>query len=131
MQAKASSSPSQQKSTKPKSTVKPTRKSFRIATQSTQKPRRKIESSKQSPPMIEEIVSSPERSLSEIQRSALANRALPRHQRLVRAQLLQNLLSNQSYLPSRNPLPKESYLPNSLPHRALLGDLLSSLVLKG
>jgi len=58
MQAKASSSPSQPKSTKPKPSVKPTRTSFRIATQSTQKPRKKSGSSKQSPPVIEEIVCS-------------------------------------------------------------------------
>ena len=57
MQAKTSSSPSQ--SSKPKPTVKPTRKSFRIATQSTQKPRKKGGSSKQSSPVIEEIVCSP------------------------------------------------------------------------
>jgi len=58
IQAKASSFPSLPKSTKPKPTVKPTRKSFRIATQSTKKPLKKGGSSKQSPPVIEEIVSS-------------------------------------------------------------------------
>jgi len=62
MQAKASFSPSQPKSTKPKPPAKPTRKSFRIAIQSTQKPRQKSGSSKQSPLEIEEIVSSPEES---------------------------------------------------------------------
>ena len=46
MQAKASSSPSQPKSTKPKLSIKPTRKFFRIATQSTLKPRKKGGSSK-------------------------------------------------------------------------------------
>ena len=54
VQAKASSSPSQPRSTKPKPSVKPTRKSFRIATQSTRKPHKKSGSSKQSPPVIEE-----------------------------------------------------------------------------
>jgi len=60
MQAKAASSPSQSKSTKPKPSAKPTRKSFQIAIQSTQKPRKKSGYSKRSPPEIEEIVSSPE-----------------------------------------------------------------------
>jgi len=62
MQAKVASSLSQPKSTKPKPSAKPTRKSFRIAIQSTQKPRKQSGSSKQSPPKIEEIVSSPEES---------------------------------------------------------------------
>ena len=62
MQAKASASPSQPRSTKPKPLVKPTRKSFRIATQSTQKPHKKSGSSKHSPLVIKEIVSSPEES---------------------------------------------------------------------
>jgi len=60
MQTKATSSPSQTKSTKQKPSTKPTRKSFRIAVQSTQKSRKQGGSSKQSPPEIEEIVSSPE-----------------------------------------------------------------------
>jgi len=46
MQAKATSSPSQPQSTKPKPLVKPTRKSFQIAIQSTQKPRKQSGSSK-------------------------------------------------------------------------------------
>jgi len=62
MQARAASSLSQFKSTKPKSSAKPTRKSFRIAIQSTQKSRKEGRSSKQSPSEIEEIVSSPEES---------------------------------------------------------------------
>jgi len=62
MQAKATSSPSQTKSTKPDPSAKPTRKSFRIAVQSTQKSRKQGGSSKQSLPEIEEILSSPEES---------------------------------------------------------------------
>jgi len=62
MQAKAASPPSQTKSTKPKPSPKPTRKSFCIAIQSSQKPHKQRGSSKQSPPEIEEIVSSPEES---------------------------------------------------------------------
>ena len=60
MQAKAASSPSQSKSTQPKPSAQPTRKSFRVAIQSTQKPRKHSGSSKQSPPEIEEIIFSPE-----------------------------------------------------------------------
>ena len=59
MQAKASSSPSQPKSTKPIPLVKPTIKSFRIGTPSTQKPRKKSGSFKQSSHVTEEIVSCP------------------------------------------------------------------------
>ena len=62
MQAKATSSPSQTKSTKPKPSTKPTRKSFHIAVQSTQKSRKQGGSYKQSPPEIEQIVSSSEES---------------------------------------------------------------------
>ena len=56
--SRAFSSPSQPKSTKLKPIVKPTRKSSRIATQSIQKPRKKGGCSRQSLPVIEEIVSS-------------------------------------------------------------------------
>jgi len=62
MQAKASSSPSQPKSAKPKPTPKPSRKSYRLALQSFSRTLKKTSSSKQAPPLVEEIVSSLESS---------------------------------------------------------------------
>jgi len=59
----------------------------------------------------------------------MANKALLGPQQSARAHLLQNLLQNQPYLPSKTPLQKGSYLPDSFPNRALL-KVLSSVVLK-
>ena len=56
-QAKASSSPSQPRSGKPKPTPKSSRKSCRLASQSTSRPSKPAGSSKQEPPLVEEIVS--------------------------------------------------------------------------
>jgi len=50
MQAKASSSPSQPKSVKPKPTPKPSRKSFCLTSQNFSRTLKKTDSSKQSPP---------------------------------------------------------------------------------
>ena len=76
MQAKAL----QTQSTKSKPLVQPTRKSFRIgwiAIQSTQKPRKKSGSSKQSPPEIEKIVSCPEESSLRNPEITLEEQGLP------------------------------------------------------
>ena len=62
MQGKASSSPSQSKFAKPKPAPKPSIKSFCLASQSFSRTLKKTGSSKQSLPLVEEIVSSPESS---------------------------------------------------------------------
>jgi len=62
MQAKLSTSPSQAKSSSPKSTTKPSRKSFRLASQSTSKLPKSAKPSEQEPILIEEIGSSAENS---------------------------------------------------------------------
>ena len=62
MQSKASTSPSQPKSPTPKSTPKLSRKSFRLASQSTPRTSKPAGPSEQQPTLIEEIVSSPESS---------------------------------------------------------------------
>ena len=61
-QAKASSSPSQPRYAKHKPTPKPSIKSYRLASQSTSRLSTPAGSSKQEPPLVEEIVSSPESS---------------------------------------------------------------------
>jgi len=58
--AKQAQASSQSKSAKPKPSPKPSRKSYRLASQSIQRTHKKTGSSKQSSPLVEEIVSSPE-----------------------------------------------------------------------
>ena len=62
MQAKASSSPSQSKSATPKTTLKPSRKSYRLAYQRTPRTVKPAGPSEQQPILIEKIVSSRESS---------------------------------------------------------------------
>jgi len=76
-QAKGSSSPSQPRSAKPKSTPKPSRTSYRLAFQSTSRPSKPAGSSKQKPPLVEEIVSSPESSPVRETRKAPAEQGYP------------------------------------------------------
>jgi len=109
--------------------AKATRKSFRIVVQSTQKSRKQGGSSKQSPPEIEEIVSSPEESSLRDQEITPEEQGPPESP-TVRMQSMLNPLQNRPCQPSKNPLPKESYLANTLPPRAQLKSLLLSLVKK-
>jgi len=55
MQTKASSSPSQPKSAKPKPTLEPLRKPYHLASQSIQKTDKKTGCSKQSPPWLRRL----------------------------------------------------------------------------
>jgi len=130
MQAKASSSPSQQRSTKPKPSVKPTRKSIWIATQSTQKPCKKSGSSKQCPPVIEEIVSSPKES------PIRDPEIIPSEQGSLKTSAVSSGTAPAEPTPKptlsalKKSFVKRKLSPKHLLHRALLRDLLSSLVLK-
>jgi len=63
MQAKSSTSPSQPKSSSPKSTAKPSRKYFRLASKSTSKLPKSATPIEQEPILIEEIGSSAEKTL--------------------------------------------------------------------
>ena len=77
MQSKASTSPSQPKSPTPKSTPKPCRKSFRLASQSTPRTSQPAGPSEQQPTLIEEIVPSPESSPVREKRKAPAEQGSP------------------------------------------------------
>ena len=76
MQAKASSSPSQPKSAKPKPTPKLSRKSFRLASQSFSRTLKKTGSSKQSPPWLRRMFRHQRARLSETLGTPPMNRAL-------------------------------------------------------
>jgi len=76
MQAKASFSPSQPKSAKPKPAPKPSRKSFRLASQSFSRTVKKTDSSKQSPLWLRRLLPHQRVRLLETLETPLANRAL-------------------------------------------------------